>query len=368
MKILSIVTLVTPDGDYGGPLRVAVNQATSLQARGHQVTIAAGVRGYADGTAPTTLGGVPARLFPARRLVPRTGFAGLTTPGLLRFLIREARSYDVVHVHVARDLVTLPAAALLRRLGVPYVVQSHGMIDASRHPLARVMDPVLTLPVLRHARRVFYLTPTERADLTPMLPSPDRLTWLTNGVPDTDLVADPSTPEVLYLARLAPRKRPLLMVDIADALVGDHPEYRIRIVGPDEGEGDALRTAIERSPADIVWEGALNPDDTLGRMVKAGIYVLPSINEPYCMSVLEAMSIGLPVVITSSSGLASVVRDEGAGVVTDPSPEALIAGVRSIVDDPAAARAMGEAGRRAARERLGMGAVTDLLESVYANA
>ena len=78
-------------------------------------------------------------------------------------------------------------------------------------------------------------------------------------------------------------------------------------------------------------------------MSQAGVYVLPSIDEPYGMSVLEAMSVGLPVVITESCGLASLVRTTGSGVVTDPSLEGLVEGVRAIISDPAAARRMGEA-------------------------
>ena len=52
------------------------------------------------------------------------------------------RDYDVVHVHVARDFVTLPAATIARRAGVPYVLQPHGMIDPSDHALARPLDAV----------------------------------------------------------------------------------------------------------------------------------------------------------------------------------------------------------------------------------
>jgi glycosyltransferase involved in cell wall biosynthesis len=364
VRILSVVTLVSPDGAYGGPLRVAVNQAEGLRDRGHDVTIVAAYSGYPAGP-PTHLGGVPAHLFPARRLVPGTGFAGLSAPGLIAHVLRHGRDYDIAHVHVARDLVTLPAAFILRRLRVPYVLQCHGMINASQHPLARVLDPVLTRPVLRAAAKLLYLTSTERGDLSRIVGSENSLELLTNGVPPTELLADTSTPEVLFLARLAERKRPAVMIEIADALAVDHPDYRIRLVGPDEGEGDAVRAGIAASAADIAWEGALNPTETLSRMAQAGLYVLPSVDEPYCMSVLEAMSVGLPVVITPSNGLASLVRESGAGLVSGPATSELITAVRSIIEDRAAATAMGQAGRQVATRQLGMDAITDKLEQIY---
>lgn len=78
MRILSVVTLVSPDGAFGGPVRVALNQATALRELGHDVTLAAGGRGFDE--PPTELDGVPVRLFPARTVVPGIGFAGLSSP------------------------------------------------------------------------------------------------------------------------------------------------------------------------------------------------------------------------------------------------------------------------------------------------
>jgi glycosyltransferase involved in cell wall biosynthesis len=353
MRILSIVTLVTPTGDYGGPLRVAVNQAHALQERGHEVTLVAAHQGFA-GPPPTHLGAVPARLFRARRVAPRTGFAGLSAPGMLTYLLRALPDHDVVHVHVARDLVTLPAALLAALRGVPYVLQSHGMVDASSSLLARLGDPLLTVRALSRAARVLYLTPTEREDLTTLLGGTDTLQHLPNGVPEADRTADATTPEVLYLARLTARKRPTLVVDVADELHEEFPAARYRIVGPDAG-------------ADVAWEGPLDPDRTLDRMSTAGIFVLPSVDEPYPMSVLEAMSVGLPVVVTDTCGLAPLVARTGAGLVVDASRPSLVAAVRSLLADPSAAQRMGRTGQEVARRELGMAAIAETLEEVYAS-
>ena len=248
MRILSIVTLVSPLGEYGGPLRVAVNQARALQSLGHSVTLAGAARGYADAL-PTSVEGIPALLHPARTLLPRTGFAGLGAPGLWRRLRAEVESYDVVHVHLARDLVTLPAARIAGSHGVRYVVQTHGMIDPSSHPLARPLDAALTKRVLRGAAHVLYLTSPEREALQEVAGELD-LMRLINGVPETDLRASAPAPTVLFLARLAPRKRPVLFVEAAHRVGRDHPDARFVVVGPDEGEGPAVRAAVARARTD----------------------------------------------------------------------------------------------------------------------
>lgn len=364
MRIISIVTLVSPDGAYGGPTRVAVNQAKALRARGHDVILAAAARGYDE--LPRHLDDVPVRLFPARTAVPGTGFAGLTSPELLVWLRKALKAADLVHVHAARDLITLPAAWLARREGVPYVLQTHGMIDESGRASAKALDRGLTRPVLRAAGAVFFLTPRERADVLAVNGAELPLVELFNGVPEAPAVAEAEGgPEVLFLARLQSRKRPALFVQMAAALHAEFPEAHFTLVGPDEGEGDEVRRLLDVDEPPAAWEGPLPPEKTIERMSRAAVYVLPSVDEPFPMSVLEAMSLGRPVVITDTCGLAPLVRETGAGIVTDASLESLVEAVRSLLADPEAARRMGEAARQATRDRLTMSAVAERLESVY---
>lgn len=372
LRILHVVSLVSPSGEYGGPTRVALNQARSLAEAGHHTIVAAGQRGYS--TVPTTLQGVPVKLFPVRRLVPRTGFAGIYSPGLLRWLGPAIRRCDVVHVHLARDLLTMPAALLARRLRVPYVIQTHGMIDHSDKALARLLDAVATRPVLERAEAVFHLTDQERVDLLGVAGRRLPLVELRNGigaeaeanrVPRTDT----SATEVLYLARLHQRKRPLDFVQAAAALLPDHPDVTFRLIGPDEGEGGRVSEALAHvnSPR-LRWDGPIPMEKVAAAMGKAAIYVLPSVDEPYPMTVLEAMLHGCAVVVTDSCGLAPLVVRSGSGVVTSPGAPAVQTALRQLLGDPHRRLAMGAAAQRTAHTELGMDAVTGTLLDTYAGA
>lgn len=367
MKVLGVVTLVSPQGEYGGPVRVAVNQLAALRERGHDVVLAGSHRGFIRG-APESFESVPTRLFPARTLLPGAGFAGLGSPGLWRAVRRHAREFDVVHVHAARDLVTLPAARIAQRLGVRTVLQSHGMIDESANPLAGPVDAALTRPALASAHHVTYLTSHERQALETVGRGAADLAELPNGVPSADPPARRSgPPHVLYLARLAPRKRPRIFVEAATRLAAEFPNARFTLVGPDEGEGAAVRAAIAASGAGgrIRWEGAVPPGETIARMRDATVYVLPSVDEPYPMTVLEAMSLGLPVVVTDTCGLARFVSESGAGTVVNDSVEALVGSLRTLLTDTAAAVAAGDAGRDAVRMQRSMAAIAERLETLY---
>ena len=366
MRIAHVVTLISPDGAYGGPVRVAVNQVRALQDRGHDVDLFSTYVGFP--TPPTEVDGVPITTFRALRVLPYTGFAGLASPGLLRHLWKVLRTYDVVHVHLARDLITLPAARLALAQGIPVVAQTHGMIDHSGNPLARALDAALTRPVLRRAATVFHLTKRERADLEGVARGRVRLTPLVNGVPHVahDDIKRGAI-EVLFLARLHRRKRPQAFVQAAITLSLEFPDVRFALVGPDEGEGAAVRALIDDAHLGdrLHWEGALPPERTLARMSQATIYVLPSIDEPFPMSVLEAASVSLPVIITDTCGLAEQVARWHAGAVIGNSVDELAETVRRFLLHPDDVRDCGTRAATMVRTEFGMETVVERLLAVY---
>jgi len=175
---------------------------------------------------------------------------------------------------------------------------------------------------------------------------------------------------VLFLARLQERKRPLAFVRMARTLLAEGVDASFVLVGPDEGQGDAVRAEIDAlgDPARLRWEGALPPTQTLARLAQASLVVLPSVDEPYPMSILEAMSVGRGVVVTDTCGLAPAVAEHGAGAVVDASQPALDAAVRGLLTRPGALAEVGARARSASRQHFGMRAVGERLEAVYADA
>lgn len=369
MRILQIVAAISPDNVYGGPTTVAVNQCRALAEAGHEVTLAAIGLDF-EAALPRSWEGVPVRLFPGRRVLPGAGFAGLTSPALLRWLRGHVRDFDVVHVHLARDLVTLPAARIAQRAGLPVHAMTHGMIDASDNPLAGPLDRALTDRVLHGCARVFYLTERERDDLRSLFGNGLHLEELHNGV-----LVPREEPRhraggaltVLYLARVQERKHPEAFVEMAERLAGDFPDARFVMIGPDEGIGERIRARIAAAGLGdrLVWQGPATHEEGARAMADSDVYVLPSVDEPYPMSVLEAMAQGLPVVITDSCGLAPSVREHGAGIVTDASAGQLTEAVRRLLSDDEERLATGRRAHATAREVFGMPAIVRQLVEAY---
>lgn len=369
MRILQVVTLMTPENVFGGPVTVAMNQSRELAKRGHHVVVAGGSRGYPNGSVESD-GGVELRRFPVRQVIPGAGFSGIASLALLAYIRREARNFDVIHVHMARDLITLPAAAIASALGVPIVVQAHGMIDPSNRILAKPLDALMTRRVLRRAAAVFHLTPNELTDLQCVLGTPlENAQLLGNGVNmpgSPDLPAKPI--EVLFCGRLQTRKRPVLFAEAAEALLAEGIEARFRLVGADEGEGPAVQQVIDRvgRPDMLTWEGAVAPQQVLEHMTDASVFVLPAVDEPYPMAVIEAMSLGRPVIITDTCGLAPIVEQSESGLVTDRSFQALVDAIRLLVQDSALRAKMALQATEACRVTFSIAGVAEGLERAYA--
>jgi glycosyltransferase involved in cell wall biosynthesis len=367
MNILHVATMVSRDEAYGGPLRVALNQARSLERRGHQVVLAAGWRGA--GSPPSEWHGARVSLHPVRQVLP-TGFSGLMSPGLLRWLRRNTTAFDVIHVHAARDLVMLPVLSVLSLQRVPFVSQTHGMIVPDRRLTARALDALATRRLLESAGAHLALTALEEEQLSRFLRRP-RIVRLHNGVPIPEIVVSAnleSRPEVLFVARLHARKRPVTFVEMAAELRRRGVVARYTIIGADEGELQAVTSAIDRYSLtdEISYLGGLAHEEVLERLARAAVYVLPSINEPFPMSLLEALSVGLPSVCTPSCGLADVLRSRRAGIVAEADAMRLADAVEHLLTDQIVWAAVSRSARTTAHDLFGMEAVTDKLLNTYA--
>jgi glycosyltransferase involved in cell wall biosynthesis len=233
--------------------------------------------------------------------------------------------------------------------------------------------------VLHSASANLYLTDVERLGLAEVAGTLAALAYLPNGVPAFESRGRPakspdgSTREVLFLARLAPRKRPEMFVRAALRLIDEFPDVDFTLVGPDEGALSSVTTLITTSTNPqarrrIRWEGSVEPEAAAARIAAAELYVLPSVDEPFPMSVLEAMSSGTPVIVTESCGLAPDIRAHRAGAVIDHTLDALVDSLRGFLSRPESVRECGDNASRLARDRFGMAAVAGELVQHYARA
>jgi glycosyltransferase involved in cell wall biosynthesis len=371
-----VVTLHTPTHEFGGPTRVALNLCRGLRERGDEAVVAALGDGFGSGPLPRCVEGVPVRLFPARHVLPRFEVSGITSPALLARAVRYARSADVVHVHLMRDLITLPFALATLAARVPLVLQTHGMVDPTDKPVARLVDALGVRRVLRRADAVLHLTERERRETAAVVaPRPIAPAYrLVNGVtPAAERRTTGGPPVVLFVGRVQAGKRPEDFVAALPTVLAKRPDARFVLAGPDTGAlagtlAHADRLGVRGA---LEYVGALAEHEVTAWLRRADVFVLPSVQDAFSVSVLEAMAQGTPVVVTATTGLAPDVERAGAGRVVPPAADGEDAGPvlgQAVLDllEPDANDRASRAAWHLVRDEFALDAVVDRLRGLYA--
>jgi glycosyltransferase involved in cell wall biosynthesis len=271
----------------------------------------------------------------------------------LRRLTRLVASADVIHAHASKAGFLTRLAAALRGRRARAVFTPHAWSFWADDRRSR-----LWLALERRAaswcRTIVAVSERERdGGLAAGVGRPDQYRVIANGI-EPERFGRPPAPEpgrILTVGRLEPPKRPDLAVRALAELRRSHPAARLDIVahGPQEEETAALVRAL--GLGDVVRLLGKR-DDVPELLSRAQCFLLTSDYEGLPYSVLEAMAAGVPVVSTRVGGIPELVVEGETGLLADQGSSASIAtALAQVLDHPARASAMGEAGRRRVSER-----------------
>ncbi|KQT88577.1 hypothetical protein ASG48_02810 [Aurantimonas sp. Leaf443] len=293
-------------------------------------------------------------------------------------LLRSER-FDLVHIHNPMPALEMRRIArACRKLGLPYVVSTHGFnevvnglkvyaFNAVQRAVWRnaVVEPVRQ--VVAHAARVFALSPHD-VDLLRLLGQrTDNVTIVGNGVSnpepanerrDGDLLAtlgvtprsEGGAPTFLFLANHTPNKGlPVLL----EAFARLTEPYQL-ILGGERREAVAYAKALSacRPGQRILVTGRLSDAETQACFRRADVFVFPTLADTFPLVVLEAMSHGLAVVASRVGGIPHQI-DADSGVLVEPGdPDALVQALLSLVHDRRRIERLGSAARARARSQF----------------
>ena len=188
---------------------------------------------------------------------------------------------------------------------------------------------------------------------------------------------DPTRPYALFNGRLTRQKGlPLLLA----AALKMEPRHQLVVVAtsPDTpdiaAEVSELARRVKEEKGNLVWIDHFIPREELIELHSgATVFVCPSVYEPFGLVILEAMACETAVVASDVGGIPEIVVEGETGFLvhfdakdTNGFAEALAARIEMVLDDPALARRMGEAGRRRAVERFGWPAIAARTAELYA--
>ena len=306
LSILHVLTLNGRNGEYGGPVRVARELCSELNSRGHATHIFSGAR---KGSEPIPKSGLAESFVLVKPISKRLSVSSLWSWKLIRPLNRLIKNADVVHIHFARDLVSILAASLSILNKKPFVTQTHGMIISDGRTSTRVTDLFLTKPLINKSKINLVLTEIEMSSVKTLnIKSPAKI--LPNGIAVNlnAKVRTEQTNRVAFCSRLEKRKGVEQFVALADSCRDSGTKFEI--YGPDGGELQLVQQEIESRNLDSILEykGSVPAESVQDILSDIDILVLPSKDEPFPMVILEALAVGTPVLIMPSCGFAGQLK------------------------------------------------------------
>ncbi len=285
--------------------------------------------------------------------------------------------FDAVHLHSVFLWPTWAAARIAASAGVPYIMTPRGMLvrDLIRRKSPWVKSAWLQLierGSLARAAGVHVTAELEAAELRSLGFRLPEIFCIPNGVdfpPEPLRVAAAPPPGLpprfgLFLSRIS-WKKGLDRLITAWQWVPDLP---LVIAGNDEEDYLPKLRALAQTLgiADRVhFVGPISDTGKWAVYAAADLFVLPSYSENFGNVVAEAMAMGCPVIVTPEVGIAALVRQASAGIVSSGDPAQLAAVINALLGNAAQRADYGRRGQELARSQLSWSGVAAQIEALY---
>ncbi len=304
---------------------------------------------------------------------------------VLRFVsifFRLALHCDIIHFHGLRlyPMIGVPIARLLRKKTIGKITLMgtddpltilRGRFGALRLRIVRALDIIVSLT--REAEHTCYACHIDAK----------RVRRIPNGVdcdvfvPATEIekvqlrqrLSLPSGPIILFTGIISYRKGIDILIDAMHRISLEFPDCTLLLVGPDQRTQNPLvdeQLLIPlREMRDVIMTGFVaSPVDYIRA---ADIFVLPTRREGLSNALLEAMSAGLPAVVTDLPWLKDVGEGGTHFITFQPgSSESLTSALMSLLSSPSRRREMGRNARCKIEESFSLVRTTDVYHELYA--
>ncbi len=289
-------------------------------------------------------------------------------------LTAMAGEADVIHAHGLWLMSNIYPAWAARRSATPLIVSPRGMLGAAALQFSRWRKRAFWLALqgsaLRTAACLHATSEAELADIRAAgLCQP--VAVIPNGIDVPPHAGIKPAPQgmrtVLFLGRIHPKKGIDTLLAAWAAIEARHPDWRLDIVGPLDGDYAPTleRIIADRKLARARLSGPLYGADKFRAYAEADLFVLPTLNENFAMTVAEALAQGTPVISTKGAPWQGL-EAHGCGWWIDHGVEPLASTLdRAMSTDRARLADMGEAGREWMQRDFSWGAIAQTMMSVY---
>jgi glycosyltransferase involved in cell wall biosynthesis len=342
IRVLQVIAGLDPVA--GGPPTSAV--ATSLALR-RQGVVASFAYVVIPGREPLAAAntdllrtaGVNVYSFPVTAFAGERGVRWGFSLRLAGWLLRNARRFDVIHAHAGWTFTTAAGLAAARLCGRVAVLSAHESLTdfdrAKSPPVVRLVKRVLRRAYLRLFDVVVIASPLEqrdsgdsRGERTAIVPHAVRAV-----VPSTHTDREGVALRVGFLGRIHPKKNLEVLIR-AVANAGCDAQLIVAGDGPATYVDPLRRLAVGLGIGDRVkWLGFLGAEEKGDFLGSIDVLAMPSKYESFGIAAVEALSAGVPVIVSPTVGVSYVISGHRAGLVVRPDRDLLASAIERFAED-----------------------------------
>ncbi len=367
MRILHIVPTYLPAYRYGGPIYSVHELNKGLAKDGVEVTV---YTTNIDGSnnlpvKMDIIDGVKINYF--KSSFPRSWFY---SKELKNALSENIKNFDLVHITSVFLSASYLGAKYSKKLNKPYIISPRGslipeLISKKSSLLKKSYIKCIEGKNLSGASAIHFTTKYEE-DMYKELGLPlKKSIIIPNGIDANINLSQNSQDDInfkqkfgipenakilLSLGRLNWKKGFDTLIPAFAEVVKEISSAVLVVVGSDSDElgyKNKIEKLVDKYhlAKNIIFTGDLRDNDKAIAYKLSDVFVAPSYSENFGISLVEAMSYGKPVVVTDAVGIASDIREAGAGIVIKKNINELKKGILELFNDEKLRKELGRRGR-----------------------
>lgn len=362
--------------NVGGPAVLVADLVRNLNSLDFKSTL---VTGYCDENESDYLDEVATDVKAKR--VPGFGRSISVSKDIKAFflIIREIRIFkpDVIHTHTAKAGALGRVAALIsypraKRIHTFHGHLLHGYFESRRVRLVVLLEKLLGL----FTYKLIAIGNVVKSDLLEAgIGNEKKFEVIYPGLQELDLYPrleakrslglDISKSYIVFIGRLTQIKRPDRLIELSRYIAHKHPSAHLLIAGA----GELLEELKNIAGDEFLPITFLGWRNDIGLILSASdLAILCSDNEGIPLTLIQASQAGLPIVSTRVGSVSDIVVNGVTGLLTEVSSKALNEGVSKLLSDPNLGIALGESGRKRAKEFFSLRAMIDQHQDLYSQS
>lgn len=301
---------------------------------------------------------------------------------LFRAILKYKNNFDILHIHLGTEpaYAGVRASNYLRKPCIVKIGNSGQYFDLDR--LAKKgpfrLGQRMARYIAKNTTRFIALNDQMKLDLCRWGATKSQVVSVPNGVPLHPLITPENRMEyckilglplnkqiIVCVGKLSHKKNQITLLEGFNKLCNDGHEAFLIFLGNGSQRNELEQQALKSEFKDrIIFKGWVN--NVLDYLYASDVFVLPSTVEGLSNALLEAMSVGLPVVVSNVPGNQTLVRDGVNGFMYEPNDvTALVKALKRVLKDKELASQMGKNARELINERYSLQSVAQQYIDLY---